>query len=219
MKDTDYMLHLVDKYLAGLTSVDEERCLARYARSHRKDLSSLPEELQILAEMLDEIQTIPIAATPKRVITVLRWAAAALTAAAAVAGVLVYSGWNHGLNPGSGTDVLYVRTSRTVEAVESEAVPHLTPAAAEEAVPKAQTDKRILMRHKAKPQPIKTENPPVEPSCVSPAPPVMLPMVDPEQPVMVTPRPEVKGLMLECEMKILEDQYQAYESRRRTIII
>ena len=91
MKDTDYMLHLVDKYLAGLTSVDEERCLSRFVRSHRKNLSSLPEELQIVAEMFDDIRSMPAAATPKRVITVLRWAAAALTAAAAVAGALVYS--------------------------------------------------------------------------------------------------------------------------------
>lgn len=219
MNDLKYIQYLVERFLDGLTTLDEEHEIESFIRANRGNLSSMPEDVQIVAEMFKQLQDMDRPSRIKRVTLLWRWAAAAVVAIAVAFGVLLYSHVPQQSPVRQSETVLIVKASRAVEVVESEALPHLTPAADEEAVAKVRTNERTGTRHKAKTQPIKTENTPVAPPSVTCAPMEMLPMADTEMPVMATPSPEVKGLMMECEMKMLEDQYQAYESRRRTIII
>lgn len=53
MKRYEDIQQLADRFLDGQTSLDEERELARFFADHKAEIPSMPESLQILAEMFD----------------------------------------------------------------------------------------------------------------------------------------------------------------------
>lgn len=96
MMDTEKIYRLVQKFLDGETTIDEERLLCHYFTIH----STVPESLSPYAELFRDLATLPTApnAATRRRANMLRWTVAAIAASVAVALMVVVGYRSHEYN-------------------------------------------------------------------------------------------------------------------------
>lgn len=211
--------NLVERFLDGLTTLDEERRIASFLDAHRKDLSSMPEDVQIVAEMFEQLQAMDRPSRIKRVTLIWRWAAAAVVAIAVAFGVLLHSRVPRQVPEWQSVTVLIVKASRNVEAIAVDNGIGDIPET-QSVIRPASKNKRRMPQKKQPDAPAEVRSGSMHADAIVLDIPTRMPMtavVD-----FITPmsdRKELDELMLECELKILEDKYQAYASERRTIKI
>lgn len=217
MSELKNIQDLVERFLDGLTTLDDELRIASFIKAHRKDMSSMPEDLQVVAEMFDELQAMGRPQRIKRMTLAWRWAAAAVTAAAVILAVVIHNGLSRQITPSPSEPVLIVRMSRDVEPLAVDTSKALT--VEQSAIREVPKNKKITPRKK---QPADIQDSPSRPmqaDVVMLEGPTRMPMARSVIMPVVSGREEVNELILECELKILEDKYHAYASERRTIKI
>lgn len=217
MSELKNIQDLVERFLDGLTTLDEERRIASFIKAHRKDLSFMPEDLQVVAEMFDELQAMGRPQRIKRMTLAWRWAAAAVTAAAVILGVLIHNGLSHRITPFPSEPVLIVKMSRDVEPLAVDTSKALT--VEQSAIREVSKTKKATPRKKQPADIQDSPSGPMQADVVMLEDPTRMPMARSVIMPVESGRAEVNELMLECELKILEDKYQAYASERRTIKI
>lgn len=92
MKRYEDIQQLADRFLDGCTSLAEERELEHFFADHKADIPSMPEHLQVLAEMFDGFAVAAPTKAKRPVWSRWRWATAS-AAAACIAAILVVNLW------------------------------------------------------------------------------------------------------------------------------
>lgn len=192
MKRYEDIQQLADRFLDGCTSLAEERELERFFADHKADIPSMPEHLQVLAEMFDGFAVAAPAKAKRPAWSRWRWAAAA--AAACVAAVLTFALWRADV-PGvehtaSVTDdtvppTLLITFTEPVESTAETIEP--TP-------PVRSRQSRLRRPSQPVQQPVATE--------AVAANPIPLPMGN----------DGLETVMNECELALLETKFQTYKT-------
>lgn len=218
MSDLKYIQYLVERFLDGLTTIDEEREIASFIKARHKDLHSMPEDLQVVAEMFDELQAMAPPKRIRRMSLVWRWAAAAVTAAAAILGVVIHHGSHNEIKLYQPEEVLIVKMSRSVEPLSVDTGSKVVTALKTETEPTIKK-KNTIPKKKTVEENTDVPSGPMRIDGNAFDTPARMPMMVMDLLTVEHERKELDELMLECEMKILEDHYQAYSSEQRTIRI
>ncbi|MDE7377294.1 MAG: hypothetical protein K2N16_10660 [Muribaculaceae bacterium] len=92
MKRYDDIQQLADRFLDGCTSLAEERELERFFADHKADIASMPEHLQVIAEMFGGFAVAAPAPAKQPAWRRWRWAASA-AAAACITAILALALW------------------------------------------------------------------------------------------------------------------------------
>lgn len=218
MNDLKYIQYLVERFLDGLTTLDEEHEIESFIKANRRNLSSMPEDVQIVAEMFEQLQAMDRPSRIKRVTLLWRWAAAAVVAIAVAFGVLLHSRAPQQDPEWQSVTVLIVKASRNVEAIavdsDNEDVRNT-----QSVTRPVSKNKRNVSRKKQSDDSPDAPSEPMQADAIILDVPTRMPMAATEFIPVVSDRKELEEVILECELKILEDKYQAYASERRTIKI
>lgn len=187
MKRYDDIQHLADQFLDGCTSLAEERELERFFASHQADIHSMPEQLQIVAEMMDGFA---IAAPAKPALPAWRrWRWAAVSAAAAcIAAVLAINLW----------------PSKDAPSPIAEAIPVLKITVKQQSLPSLETtndEPKAIAYANVVSRPVA----PVIEVAPQDTTPVSIPI-----PMVVDDG--LQALVAECELAVLEEKFQQYKT-------
>lgn len=187
MKRYEDIQQLADRFLDGCTSLAEERELERFFADHKADIPSMPEHLQVLAEMFDGFAVAAPAPAKRPAWSRWRWAAAA-AAAACITAILTINFWN----------------SKEDASPIAEAIPVLKINIQQQSLPSLETtdvEPQAVASLNLEAQPVATvtETTPQE---TTPSP----------TPLLMVRDDGLQTLVAECELALLEEKFQKYKA-------
>lgn len=218
MNDVKYIQYLVERFLDGLTTLDEEREIEAFVKANHNNLPAMPEDVQVVAEMFGQLRSVEPPSRIKRLNLLWRWAAAAVVVAAVAFGVSILSSVRQQVPSRQIDDVLIVKASRKVEALAADSISMDVPVVQSVRCAAAKEIKHLNHKKRVENKPY-VQSEPMKVDAKTLDTPTRMPMATSVLMPVVSARAEMNELMLECELKILEDKYQAYASERRTIKI
>lgn len=187
MKRYEDIQQLADRFLDGCTSLAEERELERFFADHKADIPSMPEHLQVLAEMFDGFAVAAPAKAKRPVWSRWRWAAAS-AAAACIAAIIAVNFW----------------TPKEEASPIAEAIPVLKINIQQQSLPSLETtdtEQQTVAPLNLVAQPVA--------NVAEAAPQETMPT---PTPLLMVRDDGLQTLIAECELALLEEKFQQYKA-------